>query len=170
MDWLQLIITLIGVILGSGLIQFFVNRKDSKQEQLKQIQKELKDGLDEREATGKSRYLEHKEAIQKLEEVIFQLTKNDTEQSKYMRYIGEELMGLAHDKLVSLTDHYQERGSITLKEKATLEAIYKPYHDGLGGNGDGKIGYEFAMKLPIVTDSQAREIDLEIEKKKYIQN
>lgn len=167
MDWAQLIVTLIGVLLGSGLIQFFITRKDNRKAELKQIQKELKEGLDEREATGKQRYLEHKEAIQKLNEAIFQLTKNDTDQSQYIKYIGDELMGLAHDKLVYLTDLYQERGAITLKEQATLKAIYEPYHKGLGGNGDGQTGFEYCMKLPVVTDAQAREMDSKINNKRY---
>lgn len=167
MDWFQSLLTFAGVIIGSGLIQFLITRKDNRKEELKRIQKELKQGLDEREATGKARYLEHKEAIDKLNEAIFQLTKNDTEQSKYIRYIGDELMGLAHDKLVYLTSHYQKRGAITLKEIATLKAIYEPYHNGLHGNGDGQAGYEFAMTLPVVTDAQAEKMDIEIKKERY---
>lgn len=159
MNLTQFILSFIGMVLGSGLIQFFITRKDNNNKKLIELKKELRDGLDERETTGKERYLEHKEAIQKLNEAIFQLTENDTHQAQYMKYIGDEIMGLAHDKLVYLTDKYQERGAITLKEKATLHAIYNPYHIGLGGNGDGQAGYEYCMKLPIVTDSQAREMD-----------
>lgn len=168
MDWLQSILSLIGMVIGSGLIQFFITRKDNHNDELKSVKDELKRELDENKATEISHYLEHKEAIEKLNEAIFQLTKNDTEQSKYIRYIGDELMGLAHDKLVYLTDHYQARGAITLKEKATLEAIYKPYHEGLHGNGDGKVGYEFAMTLPVVSDSQAEKMDIELKRQKYI--
>lgn len=173
MDWsegLQTILTFVGVIIGSGLIQFLITRKDDKNNQFEQIRQELKDGLEEREETGKTRFEKHEEAVQKLEEAILQLTKNDTEQSRYMKCIGDELMGLAHDKLVSLTDYYQERGAITLKEKATLDAIYEPYHDGLGGNGDGEQGYNYAMQLPVVTDSKAREMDIALQKKKYCIN
>lgn len=169
-SWIQPVLTFVGVIIGSGLIQFLITRKDNKKNKIDELcekidkglieqQVEFKQGLDEREATGKERYLEHREAIQKLNEAIFQLTKNDTEQHQYMKYIGEELMGLAHDRLVSLTDAYQIRGAITLKEKATLEAIFKPYHEGLGGNGDGEQGYKYAMALPVVTDAKAREMD-----------
>ena len=75
--------------------------------------------------------------------------------------MGDELMGLAHDKLVFLTDKFQKRGAITLKEKATLNSIYEPYSKGLHGNGDGKTGYEYAMQLPVVTDKEAEIMDKE---------
>lgn len=166
MDFLQLFVTFVGMILGSGIIQFLLNRKDAKDNKLDALQKELQEGLEERENVGKARYLEHKEAIQKLNEAIFQLTQNDTNQSQYMKYVGDEIMGLAHDKLVYLTDWYQERGGITLKEQATLKAIYVPYHEGLQGNGDGQIGYEYCMKLPVITEEQAKELDKNIGKRK----
>ena len=162
-------------------LQFLITRKDKKKDKLNELcnkldeeiksQKdlveenyaalhtEIKDGLQEREDTGRKRYEEHQQSIKLLNEASLQLTKNDNEQSKYMKYIGEELMGLAHEKLVTLTDHYQTRGAITLREKATLESIYRPYHEGLGGNGDGTQGYNFCMKLPVVTDMQAIDMD-----------
>ena len=146
----ELLVTFLGMLLGSGLIQFFITRKDNKREELKQIQKELK-----QEIEGKEK------EIEKLNEIIIQLTENDTQQSKYIKYVGDEIMGLAHDKLVHLTDKYQNRGAITLKEIATLKAIYKPYHEGLGGNGDGQAGYEYCIKLPVISEEQAKKIDME---------
>ena len=180
-DWVQTILTFAGVIIGSGLIQFFINRKDSKKDRIDKfcdkIEKSLLEhkeisekeyeelnnkmikGLEEREATGRERFMHHEAAYKELSEAIIKLTEHDEKQHKYMKYMGEELMGLAHDRLVTLTDSYQLRGAITLKEKATLEAIFKPYHEGLGGNGDGEQGYKYAMSLPVVTDDQAREMD-----------
>lgn len=161
---LQVVLTIIGSGALFSFIQFLIQRKDNlkkeeKEDQINQLRVELKEGLDDRENRGAERYNEHKEAIAKINEAILKLTENDTQMKDYMKYVGDEIMGLAHDKLVYLTDKYQERGAITLKEKATLEAIYSPYHEGLGGNGDGKTGYEFAMQLPIVTDAQAYEMD-----------
>jgi hypothetical protein len=180
----QIIIAVIGSGAIFSFIQFLIQRRDNKSSKIDELckkidediktqseeskqrysilQRKIKEGLDERENTGKERFLQHQEAIQKLNEVIFQLTKNDTEQNQRLKYIGDELMGLAHDKLVNLTDHYQARGAITLKERATLEAIYKPYHEGLGGNGDGEQGYKYAIQLPVVTDSKAAEMDKEL--------
>lgn len=177
----QIIIAVIGSGALFSFIQFLIQRRDNKSEKIDklckkidqelkiqnensekrytQLQNEIREGLDERENTGKARYEEHQEAIKKLNEAIFQITQNDAKQNKYMKYIGDEIMGLAHDKLVSLTDRYQARGAITLKEKATLEAIYKPYHEGLGGNGDGEQGYIYAIQLPVITDSKALELD-----------
>lgn len=181
---MQIIIAVIGSGAIFSFIQFLIQRRDNKSSKIDELckkidedikaqseeskqrysilQRKIKEGLDERENTGKERFLQHQEAIQKLNEVIFQLTKNDTEQNQRLKYIGDELMGLAHDKLVNLTDHYQTRGAITLKERATLEAIYKPYHEGLGGNGDGEQGYKYAIQLPVVTDSKAAEMDKEL--------
>lgn len=180
-EWVTPILTFVGVVIGSGLIQFLITRKDNKKDKMDKFcekiekglteHKELSEkefeelnnkiiqGLDEREATGKERFMHHEAAYNELKDAIIKLTKHDEEQHKYMKYMGEELMGLAHDRLVNLTDAYQLRGAITLKEKATLEAIFKPYHEGLGGNGDGAQGYKYAMNLPVVTDTQAREMD-----------
>ena len=32
MDWMQTLITFLGIVVGSGLIQFFFNRKDKQKE------------------------------------------------------------------------------------------------------------------------------------------
>lgn len=180
-EWLQPVLTFVGVLLGSGLIQFLINRKDNKKDKMdkfcdkiekslieykelsekefEELNNKMVKGLEEREATGRERFLHHEAAYKELSDAIIKLTKHDEKQHQYMKYMGEELMGLAHDRLVTLTDEYQLRGAITLKEKATLEAIFKPYHEGLGGNGDGEQGYKYAMSLPVVTDAQAREMD-----------
>lgn len=160
-DWVQIVVTFAGVLLGSGLIQFLITRKDSKKNEITDLKKEIKDGLEERERIGKERYLEHQEAIQKLNEAIFQLTKNDTEQSQYMRTIGEALIGLSHDKIISLSDKYMERGAITLKEKGTIKSIYEPYHK-LGGNGDCQVAYGYICELKVVSEAEARELDKEL--------
>lgn len=186
-EWIQTILTFVGVIIGSGLIQFLITRKDNKKDKIDKfydkIEKSLVEhkkfsensfselnnkiiqGLNERENTGRERYEHHEKAYKELSEAILELTKHDAKQNQYIKYMGDELMGLAHDRLVSLTDAYQLRGAITLKEKATLEAIFKPYHEGLGGNGDGEQGYKYAMSLPVVTDAQAREMDKKLNEK-----
>lgn len=159
--FLQFILSFVGLILGSGLIQFFFNRKDSQKEEIKQLTEEFNKALRENEDIGKQRFEENQESINQLTKAIEQLSENDAKQTQYMKHMGEALAGLAHDKLVRLSDQYQRRGAITLKEKATLEAIYKPYHEGLGGNGDGQAGYEFCLTLPVVTDEEAKEMDKE---------
>lgn len=159
MEWIERIAT--AAISGGFFVflQFLIQRKDNKTEESNSFREEFSKGLQEREQTGKARYEEHKESIRKLEDAILQLTKNDADMAEYMKYMGAELMGLAHDKLVWFTDKIAARNAITLKEKATLEAIYRPYHDGLNGNGDGQTGYEYCMGLKVVSEKIAKELD-----------
>lgn len=179
---LQILITIVGSGALFSFIQFLITRHDTRQDKIDDLvkklqdcsslqderskerycslQSELREGLTERETTGRSRYLEHREAIQKLNEAIFQLTKNDTEQSQYIKTIGESLIGLSHDKIISLSDKILERGVITLKEKATLKSLYEPYQK-LGGNGDCAVAFNAINELPIVSVEKAKEVDKE---------
>lgn len=77
------------------------------------------------------------------------------------------LIGLGHDRVISLTDRYVRRGSITLKEKRNLEFLYAPYRD-MGGNGDCKIGYDACQELPVVSEEAAEQADIEFRRKEYI--
>ena len=76
------------------------------------------------------------------------------------------LLGLGHDRILSITDRLVKRGSITLKEKRNLEYLWKPYND-LGGNGDCKIGYDACQKLPVVSEEAAEELDVKMKIKEY---
>lgn len=59
------------------------------------------------------------------------------------------LIGLGHDRVVSLGMKYIRRGWITQDEYENLyEYLYKPYED-LGGNGSAKRIMEEVNKLPI---------------------
>ena len=77
------------------------------------------------------------------------------------------LIGLGHDRVISLTDRYVRRGSITLKEKRNLEFLYGPYRD-MGGNGDCKIGYDACQELPVVSEEAAEQADVEFRRKEYV--
>lgn len=74
------------------------------------------------------------------------------------------LLGLGHDKILTITDKIVERGSITLKEKRNLDYLYLPYVK-MGGNGDCKIGYEACQKLDVIPEEVALELDKEQLKK-----
>lgn len=187
-------ITIVSVILGSGLVQFLLTRKDKKQEDAKKdnadtIKKDMKDhltevnnkwkadycdknsklieeltrdvklGLEQREQKGLERYQEHKEKIEELREAILALTKDAEDRRTLESYMASSLMALTHDKLVYLGKVYQRRGAITLAEQNNLKLLYKPYHDGLGGNSDGEGYYNYCMNLPVVTDEEAQEMD-----------
>ena len=76
------------------------------------------------------------------------------------------LLGLGHDRILSITDRLVKRGSITLKEKRNRDYLWKPYND-LGGNGDCKIGYDACQKLPVVSEEAAEELDVQMKLKEY---
>lgn len=76
------------------------------------------------------------------------------------------LLGLGHDRILSITDRLVKRGAITLKEKRNLEYLWKPYNS-LHGNGDCKIGYEACQQLSVVSEEKAEELDNAIRMKEY---
>lgn len=212
MDWGQTAITLATVLIGSGIIQFFVTRKDKKVEDEKQnreevLKKEMKDhltnvnakwkvdycdknakaiedlikevrlGLAEREEKGKARYDEHHIAIEKmnvehqkdfleLKKAIDKLTENDTRITASIEKIAdrqenmaESLVGQAHDRIIFITDNISERGYITNKEKATIKSMYEPYKK-LGGNGEVEEAVTYVRNLKVITNDEAREMDI----------
>jgi len=173
-----------GTVTGNGLVQFLLTRKDKKKEdkkneELKKLREEFKAGLDEREKTGKARYDEHHNAIdrmdiqhqrdfQELKDAIKLLTDNDTKITNSIEKLSEtqtimadSLVGMAHDRILQYTDKISERGCITNKEKSTLKSMYNPYHD-LGGNGEVKEAYEYVLTLPTVSEDTARQKDRDI--------
>lgn len=152
-----------------GFVQFLIQRKDNKNSKIDQLEKELHDEKDERERISNERYEEYKEAIDNLRAVMAQLAETPIQQQTVINANSELLVALTQAQLVGLTNKYQERGAITLTEKSILTAIYEPYHDKLGGNGYGKMGYTYAMKLPVVTDEEAHKMDLEFTKKLLMQ-
>ena len=178
-------VTIISVLIGSGLIQYFVDRKDkkisnSKDEKLDVLRKEFQKGLSDGEETGKSRYNEQKNALEKmaiahqkdfqeLKEAIMKLTENDTkitESIEKMSYkqelMADSLLGLSHDKIIATTDKISMRGAITIKEQATLESMYKPY-SALGGNGHCRKAMEHVSTLAVISDEDARHRDKELQ-------
>ena len=131
-------------VISSGafftFIQYLITRHDKKNDE------------------SDTRYMELKERLENHEETIEKLNQILLENKKESDGIKQILIGIGHDKLVYMTDKIERRGAITLKEKATLNAIFKPY-SSLGGNGDGEAGYKYCVTLPVVTDEGAREKD-----------
>ena len=76
------------------------------------------------------------------------------------------LLGLGHDRILSITDRLVKRGAITLKEKRNLEYLWRPY-SSLKGNGDCKIGYDACQQLPVVSEDKAEELDNNLKMKEY---
>ncbi len=66
---------------------------------------------------------------------------------------SDMLIGLAHDRIMSLGMYYINRGNITQDEYENLyEYLFKPY-ERLGGNGSAKRIMKEVDKLPIVSSS-----------------
>lgn len=145
--------------------QWKIDYCDVNAKAIKELNEEVRQGLEEREAKGVERYQEHKEAIEELRETMISLAKNTDEVAKLGKYMGQSLMALTHDKIVFLGKQYQKRGAITLAEQNNLKLLYEPYHNGLGGNSDGEGYYTYCMNLPIVTDEEAIEMDKKINPK-----
>ena len=75
------------------------------------------------------------------------LQKKDDKQS----FQNQMLIGLAHDRIISLGMKYIERGWITEDEYENLrDYLYEPYK-ALGGNGSAKRVMEGVNKLKIYT-------------------
>lgn len=139
--------------------QWKVDYCDVNAKAIADLAQEVRKGLEDREAKGAERYQEHRESIEELRKAMIKLAENTEETKKLGGYMTETLLGISHDKIVYLGKVYQRRGAITLAEKNNLTLLYKPYHDGLGGNSDGEGYYNYCMNLPIVTDEEAIEMD-----------
>lgn len=75
----------------------------------------------------------------------------------------EMLVGLGHDRIMSLGMSYIERGYITSDEYENLyEYLYKPY-EKMGGNGSAKRVMNEVNKLPIHKSKYEEEHDHEHE-------
>lgn len=187
---LQTTITFAGVVIGSGIIQFFVSRKDKLKEDAKKdsadsLRKELKDHLTDVNAQWKTDYCDknreaileieetHKKDWQEMQKAIAQLVENDSrfadsieKMVEKQECIAQANVGMIHNTIIRFTDKIVERESVTYEELATLDSLYVPY-SRLGGNGECKRRYEDVNKLTKVSKEEAVKRDREIEAKKY---
>jgi len=113
-----------------------------------------------------TRYDNKHSELKELKEILVSMEKTNEKQSEIIKLQGQELLGLAHDKLVYLTNQIIKRGAITLKEKANLKAIYIPYKN-MGGNGDGEEGFNVCMGLRVVSEQEAYELDRILKRNMY---
>ena len=178
---LQIVLTILGSGALFSFIQFLIQRKDTKEDKnidkkFEEVNKRIDNGLEERDKTGLQRYEEdrksikdimelHKKDLQNLLDVLEELKNNDERIEKMINSISDNqknvcdaLIGMAHDKIIYMTDKITERGYITLKERATLDSIYIPYKK-MGGNSHAKAGYEHVIELEVISDEKANELD-----------
>lgn len=178
---LQIVLTILGSGALFSFIQFLIQRKDTKEDKnidkkFEEVNKRIDDGLEECDKTGLQRYEEDRKSIQEIMElhqkdlknlldVLEELKNNDERIEKTINSISDNqknvcdaLIGIAHDKIIYMTDKITERGYITLKERATLDSIYQPYR-AMGGNSHAKAGYEHVIELDVISDEKAKEMD-----------
>ena len=101
--------------------------------------------------------------------ITFFVSRHDIKKQKEEEAQSETsrmILALGHDKIAYLTRKFIRRGGITQTEMANLAGLYAPYR-AMGGNGDGKAGYEACEKLPIIADDEADRRDIEIKRKEY---
>lgn len=62
--------------------------------------------------------------------------------------IKEGVKALLHDRIIILGKLYERQGYCTPEEFEEFEELYKPYHEGLNGNGSGTRMYNIVRSLP----------------------
>ena len=94
--------------------------------------------------------------------------KTDKRQAEYAELsrkiseIADAVKGQGHDRVVYLGGRYIQRGGITKDEYENLyDYIYLPYK-ALGGNGTAEKVMEDVKNLPIITQNEAYERDLNV--------
>lgn len=88
--------------------------------------------------------------------------KEYAELSRKISEIADAVKGQGHDRVVYLGGRYIQRGGITKDEYENLyDYIYLPYK-ALGGNGTAEKVMEDVKNLPIITQNEAYERDLNV--------
>lgn len=71
---------------------------------------------------------------------------------------GQLLLGLAHDRIITLGAEYIKRGYITVDEYENLyKYLYQP-HEKMGGDGAAKRMMEEVNKLPIREKKEDKDV------------
>ena len=175
MDWVQTGVTVLTVIVSSGIIQFFVNRKDKKKEDEKvDLRTELKQHLANVNDAWKIQYCDkNREAIEQLNVAIQKLTENDTKITESIEMMADKQdtialanVGMVHNTIIRFTDPIIRRNAVTYEELSTLDSLYQPYSK-LGGNGECKRRYDDVNKLPKISKEEAYNRDRKIEAKRF---
>lgn len=159
---IDLTVKIIIAILSSNALFTFVTvliqRKDKKNDKIKEIEEDVKRKFQERDEYNKERDKKHDDDVEELRRAVIALTEDSIGKHELEKYMASSLMALSHDKLVNLGKSYQRRGAITLAEKNNIKLIYNPYHN-LGGNSDGEGWFDYCMHLPVITEEEAIEMD-----------
>lgn len=72
--------------------------------------------------------------------------------------LEKAVLAMLHDKIYEKAERYIKRGAITIRDLDNLRYLYLPYK-GLGGNGTGEQLFNTCLKLSIVSEEEADEMD-----------
>lgn len=188
MDNLFQILQNLGTVVGAlgivELLKFFITRhdtrvdkKEDREAKLKKLEEKMQDTVEVRSQEVKKQFefqaaelraqcaLEQKR-YDEIKEVLLKNTESDKERDKYMHTMGEALMGIIHDRILSNADGYIEREGITREELSTIGSLYRPYKE-LGGNGDVETAYNLILQLDLITKQEAAHRDQKCIEKRY---
>ena len=162
---LQILLTIVGSSALFGFVQFLITRKDNRDDKLKALEEKLKKRLEEREFTGKNRYLEHKEAILNLSAGIDKIVASVETNQNTIEVMASGMVGMMHNTILYTSQPILDRGAVTYEELETLNSLYKPYA-ALGGNGACKRRMEDVNKLPTISEKEAENRDRALQEAK----
>lgn len=79
--------------------------------------------------------------------IMFLINRHDQKKGSQAK-ISQMLLGLGHDRIMTLGEKYEDRGYITIEEFDDFNTyLYTPYRE-LGGNGTGEEIFNRIKALP----------------------
>ena len=112
---LETILTFVGGLLVGmfGFAQFLIKRHDEKQNEMKELSAK----------------------VDKLTELVEAESLAQKDMQQEIRWHGDAIAGLEHDRIVHVGEGFIQKGKISLSEYDDINKyLYKPYKQ-LGGNG-----------------------------------
>ena len=91
---------------------------------------------------------------ERIREIIKEELKPVMDEITIERKKFEALKNDYRSKLIRKCEEALQRGSVTMLEFNILTELWKVYHEGLGGNGQGEDFYQRVCQLPIKTDDK----------------
>lgn len=146
----QIIITVLGSGALFSFLTFLIQRKDKKNDRIKDLEDKVQKGFEEREEKSKA-----------LCGAIDQLTENVKSNQETINVVADGVVGIIHNTIICSTQPIINRGAVTYEELSTLDSLYIPYRK-LGGNSECTRRYDDVCKLPKITEEEALNRDREI--------
>ena len=91
---------------------------------------------------------------ERIREIIKEELKPVMDEITIERKKFEALKNDYRSKLIRKCEEALQRGSVTMLEFNILTELWKVYHEGLGGNGQGEDFYQRVCQLPLKTDDK----------------